>query len=214
MKTLAFLAFASVALATACATDTGGDPDCSHGKCDVDQTCSDARYGDGTCQTDLSCQVPDIDCFRTFDSDAEAATWFGEFEAASAMEAGGQPRKLLDASDPRFAHVRELADRGWAAFSKARPVGQLAEKRPAVVLIDDDTPNAFVVPDLASGKAAFSIQVQSGLLSLGASDDSVLGVMMHELQHRRPARRRRHARPHPQVLRGLRVRRADRPPRR
>jgi hypothetical protein len=171
------------ALASACITSSSDDVDCSSGKCDIDQTCNDARYGDGTCQEQIDCQVPDIDCFRTFDTDAEAATWFSEFEALSAMQTGGQPRTLLDATDPRFAHVRELADKGWEAFSKARPVGELAKKRPGVVLIDDDTPNAFVAPDISSGKAGFSIQVQTGLLSLNASDDQLLGVMMHELQH-------------------------------
>ena len=177
---------AAIACSTACVTTVGNgdDLDCSDGRCDtVDQTCTDTRYGDGVCQTQIDCQVPDIDCFRTFASDAEAAAWYSDFEAQSAAQTGGAPRTLLDASDARFAHVRELADKGWQAFSKARPVGRLAAQRPGVVLIDDASPNAFVAPDLASGKAGFSIQVQTGLLSLGASDDALLGVMMHELQH-------------------------------
>ena len=57
---------AAIACSTACVTTVGNgdDLDCSDGRCDtVDQTCTDTRYGDGVCQTQIDCQVPDIDCF-------------------------------------------------------------------------------------------------------------------------------------------------------
>lgn len=174
---------ASLAL-SACAfgdgNDCDGDTSCDD---DVVQTCDDARYGDGVCNLQLSCSVPDIDCFHTFASDAEAATWYADYETALAAEEGRAPRKVLPEADPRFAHARALLDRGWEAFQVHRPVGKLARRRPAMVLLEDPAINAFVIPDLAQQQSAFSVQVQTGALASGASDDELVGVMMHELQH-------------------------------
>ena len=72
-----------------------------------------------------------------------------------------EPRKLLGPSDPRWAKTRALLDDGWAAFKANRPVGMLREKRPALVLLDDSTPNAFVAPDIATGNAGFAVMVCS-----------------------------------------------------
>ncbi|HEY4177376.1 MAG TPA: hypothetical protein VGM90_11105 [Kofleriaceae bacterium] len=183
MKPLSF-ALLSLALA-ACATsdDTDSSAACSGGKCDapVDQTCSDPHYGDGMCQTDLTCGVPDIDCFKTFTDDAAGATWFAAFEQTLAHEEGRAPRRVLGESDPRFQKTRALLDRGWAAFRASRPVGELGNLRPALVVIDDPTKNAFVIPDIATDTSAFAVMVDTGL----PIDDeaAALGVMMHELQH-------------------------------
>jgi peptidase M48-like protein len=168
---------ASCVLASCAVVD--GDPDDDP----VDQTCHDPRYGDGTCNLQLDCAVPDSDCFHTFTTDAEAATWFAGFEAELAAEDGRAPRAILPESDPRFVHARALLDRGWAAFREQRPVGRMAMQRPAMVLLDDPTVNAFVAPDLVQQKSAFSVQVLTGALAAGATDDELVGVMMHELQH-------------------------------
>ena len=94
------------------------------------------------------------------------------------------PATVTFDTDPRYLRARDLVDRGWAAFRLTRPVGQLADARPGVVVIDDPSVNAFVAASDFTGKAAaFSIQVQTGLLALDAPDDGLLGVMMHELQH-------------------------------
>jgi hypothetical protein len=172
--------------ASACIDTHGEPPECSGGKCDgggVDQTCSDPQYGDGVCHMQLDCAVPDIDCFHTFADDAEAATWFSDIERQLAAEEQRTPRTILPETDPRFQRTRALLDRGWDAFRVRRPVGMLAERRPALVLLDDPVVNAFVAPDYATKTSAFSVQVQTGLLAGGATDDVLLGVMMHELQH-------------------------------
>ncbi len=173
----------ALSLALTACTTIEDDTACEGGKCDVDQSCDDPHYGDGTCQTSLACGVPDIDCFKTFDSDTDASAWFGEFETKLAMEEGRQPRKMLPETDPKFQKARELLDRGWEVFRTHRAVGLLGDKRPALVVLEDPVNNAFVAPDLATDTSAFSVQVQTGLLDAGASDDANLGVMMHELQH-------------------------------
>lgn len=149
----------------------------------VDQSCGDPRYGDGVCQTELSCAVPDIDCFLTFEDDHAAAAWYGPIEAANAMKKGTAPRALLPTSDPRHALARSLLDRGWEAFRHTRPVGRLGEQHPGLVVIEEPEANAFVVRDAATQHAGFSVQVYTGLLDLALTDDARLALMMHELQH-------------------------------
>ena len=170
-------------VASGCIISTGDDEDCTGGKCDADDVCTDPQYGDGVCQTQLDCAVPDIDCFETFDTDADAAVWFTAFENQLAMEEGREPRRLLDETHPRWAKTRQLLDDGWEAFKTSRPVGELRAKRPGLVLIEDATPNAFVAPDLTTGNAGFAVMVLTGLFETGGTDDGALGVMMHEFQH-------------------------------
>jgi hypothetical protein len=172
------------ALLSGCLVGDRDDEDCTGGKCDGSgNSCGDKRYGNGTCDLQLDCAAPDIDCFVTFDDDAAAATWFAEFEAKWAEEEHREPRKLLTPADPRWAKTRALLDDGWAAFKANRPVGVLRDKRPGLVLLDDPAPNAFVAPDLATGNAGFAVMVQTGLFETGGSQDGAMGVMMHEFQH-------------------------------
>ena len=175
-----------VLLVSSCTLTVDSDPACTGGKCDggnADQTCTDPHYGDGTCQMQLDCAVPDIDCFETFDTDAAAAAWYAKVEPGVAAADGKMPRTIIAESDPRFQHARDLLDRGWDAFRAHRPVGKLADKRPALVVLDDSTINAFVVPDAEKQLSAFSVQVLTGALATNADDDALLGLMMHELQH-------------------------------
>ena len=166
----------------ACAADPGDDPDCFEGKCD--QTCEDRRYADGTCDLDLACDAPDLDCFRTFADDLEAAAWFADIEPRAAMVEGRAPRTAIPRDDPRYDAMRVLLDRGWEAMREHRPVAQLAEQRPALVLVEDDSVNAFVFPeDIDQKRASFAVMVHTGLLKIPSSDDANLGLIMHELQH-------------------------------
>jgi hypothetical protein len=166
----------------ACAADPGDDPDCFEGKCD--QTCDDRRYADGTCDLELSCDVPDLDCFRTFADDLEGAAWFADIEPRAAMVEGRAPRSVIPRDDPRYDAMRALLDRGWEAMREHRPVGKLAEQRPALVLVEDDSVNAFVFPeDIDQKRASFAVMVHTGLLKIPTSDDANLGLIMHELQH-------------------------------
>ena len=183
-----FAAFAAASLSlSACAVEATDDSaSCeAGGKCDgADQSCSDPHYGDGVCQVELSCAVPDIDCFTTFANDASAATWFAAWENDAAQVEHRAERALIGDADPRFQRVRALLDRGWEAFREHRPVGQLADMRPALVVVDDPTSNAFVIPDAATGKSAFAVMVHTGVLAnTSLTDDANLGLMMHELQH-------------------------------
>ena len=180
MTKLALLALFLAACTASMADDP--PPSCT-GKCDgggVDQTCSDPRYDNGTCDLDLSCDVPDIDCFRTFASDAEAGTWW----AATERSVLNESYAIIPESDPRFVRVRAALDEGWAAFSQNRPVGKLATARPALVVVDRPFTNAaFVFADRMAGNQPFTVMVETAALESGATDDALLGVMMHELQH-------------------------------
>jgi len=172
--------FAPLLLLLGACLDNTDDANCANGHCDVSQTCSDKRYDDGQCDLQLDCETPDIDCFRTFDSDADAATWWTDFAKAQ----GQEERPLVAASDPRFQRVRKLLDAGWDAFRVNRSVGKLASARPALVMIDMPLAHAaFVAGDPAAGNQPFSVQVETASLESSAGDDALLAVMMHELQH-------------------------------
>jgi hypothetical protein len=163
--------------------DDGGD--CEGGKCDgpADQSCADPRYGDGTCQTELSCAVPDIDCFRTFADDTEAASWMERVEVVLEQTEGHTRRKVIPVTDPRYPAVRALVDRGWEAFRKQRPVGLLGNSRPALAIVEDAAPNAAAGQDPETGKSAFAVIINTSLISLQTSESARLGLIMHELQH-------------------------------
>ncbi|HEY6033687.1 MAG TPA: hypothetical protein VIV58_05485, partial [Kofleriaceae bacterium] len=124
--------------------------------------------------------APDIDCYRMFATDAEAATWWSATEKSEL----GQTYPIVPESDPRFARVRAALDKGWAAFKVNRPVGKLADARPALVLVDQPFAHAaFVYTDTTAGNQPFAVMVETPALATGATDDALLGVMMHELQH-------------------------------
>jgi hypothetical protein len=145
--------------------------------------CAAPEYGDGTCQVDIECDAPDIDCFLVFEEQAEVEAWFADFEELLAAEQFRDPRPLVPSTDPRFARMRDLLDQGWAAYQETNPVGDLAASSPSLVLVEDPTPNAFVIPDLESGVAGFAVMVHTGLLDLEAPDEEMLGLVMHELEH-------------------------------
>ena len=168
---------------TACAIDDG-DGDGPGGKADdPGGECTDPGYGDGTCQTDLECAAPDIDCFVLFDEQQAAEEWFLKFEVVLAAEQFRAPRAIIPSSDPRWQHMRQLLDRGWEAYQDVNPVGDLAQHSPALIVIEDASVNAFVVPDIETGKAGFAVVVQTGLLDKGGEDAPLLGLVMHELEH-------------------------------
>ncbi|HEY5927694.1 MAG TPA: M48 family metalloprotease [Kofleriaceae bacterium] len=177
-----FLVFLSWSCA-ACVVGVGGAPEQPDPEPEVVQSCDDPRYGDGVCNTDLTCLVPDIDCFRTFVDDAAAAVWYAQREAGKAADEGRPPRALLAPSDPRFVQMRKLLDAGWQAFSKARPVGRLVEFRPALVMIEDPIVNAFVTAESATQSQVFAVMVHTGLAAAALAEDGRLGVLLHELQH-------------------------------
>ncbi|HEY4060197.1 MAG TPA: hypothetical protein VGM39_26465 [Kofleriaceae bacterium] len=163
------------ALMTGCATegDDASNTDPGGGKGDGSGECTDPMYGDGVCQLDLSCGIPDIDCYRTFENDAEAATWF----------APQYNYPVIADTDPRFIRTRALVDKAWDYFKAANPMGQLADKHLALVMLEDPSVNAFVTSDVETGKAALSIQVLAGLYVDGVTDDDIINVMFHELEH-------------------------------
>jgi hypothetical protein len=174
------------ALATAvagCALD-GNDDDtvCTDGKCDADgdDLCEiEGRYGDGAC--DASCLQPDIDCFMMFDGEPAARTWFADFERTMAQAEGRAPRALVATSDPRFERMHALLVRGWEAYAQVLPVG-LLDRAPELVVIADDSANAFVTRDIPSNRAAWAVFVHTGALT-DQPDHAVLGLVMHELTH-------------------------------
>jgi hypothetical protein len=161
------------ALLSACVA-TLDDPDPSlGGKGDGAGTCDDPHYGDGTCQVDLACGIPDVDCYVTFGSDSDAAQW----------AAARYPATTVPESDPVFIRARMLVDRAWDLYKANVPLGKLADKRLAAVVIEDPTLNAFAMADGAPGMVGLSIQMNRGLFTAMLTDDDIVGVLLHELTH-------------------------------
>ncbi|MEZ4237666.1 MAG: hypothetical protein R3F59_16265 [Myxococcota bacterium] len=149
----------------------------------TDACTADPAYGEGTCDADLSCGPPDIDSFRFFDTQAEAEAFYEADEAGRAPIEGHPPRAVIPSTDPRWPVVRDLLDEGWASYTSVYDVADLAAHDPALVLIEDDAPNAYVIADYDADLSAFIVIVHDGVLDVGAGDDAMLGLMLHELQH-------------------------------
>jgi hypothetical protein len=143
-----------------------------NGKADGNGSCTIPQYGDGTCQIDIACDIPDIDCYTTFDDDKAAAAWL-----ATQM----QFTPVVD-PDPRFARARMLVDRAYDLFKTHVQLGSLADKRMSVVVLEGDE-NAFVAGDYTTHKGGWSVQVQSALLTDAYTDDQLIGIFQHELTH-------------------------------
>ncbi|MEJ7597056.1 MAG: M48 family metalloprotease [Kofleriaceae bacterium] len=138
--------------------------------------CDDARYGNGVCELDAICGVSDVDCFMTFPDDPAAETWY---------QARDPQAVLVAHTDPRYLRLRALLDRGWLAYQATNEVGYLADASPSLVIVDSPALNAFVTTDSTSGsmKSVLSVQFFTGLLTLQPTDEELLAVIMHELEH-------------------------------
>jgi len=166
-------AFVVACALSGCAVTDDDDPSSTNGKADGDGTCADPLYGDGTCQIDLPCGIPDIDCFVTFATDAEAAAW----------SIARYPASTVGETDPVFSKARTLLDRAWEMFRTDVPLGKLAEQRLAAVVIEDPDLNAYAMADGAPGKAGFVVQMNRGLFTHSMTDDEIIGVLLHEIAH-------------------------------
>ncbi|MBL0216191.1 MAG: M48 family metalloprotease [Myxococcales bacterium] len=174
MRRLVSLGFALAWLA-ACGDNEFTVPDAAPADgAPVDAVCAgDPRYGNGSCQLDLACGVPDIDCFVLFPTDLDAGSW-------AQIRIGTSP---LDVSQPTYLRGRALLDRAWAMFQDEVAVGGLADHRVGLAVMDDMSINAYVLPDGAPGKVGMSVQVNRGLLESSLNDEQVIGVLLHELTH-------------------------------
>jgi hypothetical protein len=139
--------------------------------------CTDVKYGDGVCDIDTSCDVVDVDCLVAFDTPDAAKAWYD----ASGIAAVKGPS--VSTTDARFAPTQSLIDEGWAAYKSIYSVGDLADKRVQLVLVQNDAVNAFVIPDKDLVRAGLVVMVNTGLVDLNAPKAQVLGVIMHEFQH-------------------------------
>lgn len=142
---------------------------------DDEERCEDPKYGNGTCDVATSCAEPDIDCFTTFETQAEAQAWYSSSPVA-------ELRPPIAATDARFARMQELIDQGWEAYKSVNPVGDLGKKKVHLVLANDPGgPNAFVISK--DEHAGLAVMVTPALIDLGVPDDQIMGVVMHELEH-------------------------------
>lgn len=146
------------------------------GACSTDdeERCADPKYGNGTCDVATSCGEPDIDCFTTFETQAEAQAWYATTTVAAS-------RPPLPATDPRFEKMQRLLDQGWEAYKSVNPVGELESAKVHLVLANQASANAFVTTK--DSRSGLVIMVAPPLLDLGAPDEEVMGVVMHELEH-------------------------------
>jgi hypothetical protein len=174
------LSFACVGMiwaGTGCGGESGDNGDGGDGP---ELECEDPAYGDGTCDLDLTCDAPDIDCYIMFADEPEARTWFTGVEEQVAAAELRAPRALVPAGDARFTRMRALLDEGWQAYKEVNAVADLAPLVPELVVIEDPSINAFVYGD--GQKVAFAVMVQTGIID-AASDEELIAVVMHELTH-------------------------------
>jgi hypothetical protein len=150
---------------------------------DTTPACDDPAYGDGVCQADLACGPPDIDCFRLFPEQAEADAFYTAWEEARASAEVRDPHPVVPSTDPRWGELRDMLDEGWASYLSVFEMGDLAQETPALVLVDDPNPNAFVISDAEADLSAFLVMFTTGMVALGADDDAMLALMLHELEH-------------------------------
>jgi hypothetical protein len=139
--------------------------------------CADPKYGNGTCDLELSCEVVDVDCFVTFDTPAAAKGWYDGTPASMFNGASLPP------TDPRFAPTQALLDEGWEVYKSRYEVGDLADERVQLILVENPMVNAFVLADNDRTRAGLAVLVNTGLVDSNSPKDQVLGLIMHELAH-------------------------------
>jgi hypothetical protein len=153
-------------------------PGADEGDLDARQGC--AHVADDLC--DESCDKPDPDCYLAFEGHDDAAAWFDGFEAKLAEEQLRGPRAVLPETDSLYEGSRADIHRGWEAYTKQTGIDNLPE--PRVLIIEDATPNAFVVYDSFLEKNPLTIMLCSGLLETpGITPTEMLAMSMHELEH-------------------------------
>jgi hypothetical protein len=143
---------------------------------DDEDRCEDPKYGNGTCDLETTCSEPDVDCFATFATPDEARAWY---DASSVVPIKGTSAPPTDA---RFANMQALIDEGWTAYRATHEVGDLADLRVQLVLVNNTTPNAFVISD-ATKRAGLAVMVNVGLIDFDAPKEQLMGIVMHELEH-------------------------------
>jgi hypothetical protein len=157
---------------TACVVDGDDATQGGNGKADGNGSCTVPEYGDGTCQIDIACDIPDVDCYTPFDNDDAAAAWL-----TTQME-----YTRITAPDPRVAKARMLVDRAYELFKSRVQLGSMADKPISMVVLEGNA-NAFVLGDYMTHKGGWSVQVQTGILDGRLPDDQIIGIMEHELTH-------------------------------
>jgi hypothetical protein len=157
----------------ACAVDGDDATQGGNGKADGNGSCAVPEYGDGTCQIDLACDVPDVDCYTTFDTDEAATAWIATQQL---------PYPTVATTDPRVMRARPIVDRAFELFKSRVQLGTLADKRLSIVVLEGEA-NAFIIDDYMTHKGAWSVQIMTGLLDASYSDDQILGVLEHEFTH-------------------------------
>ncbi len=155
--------------------------------CGGEEECEDPTYGNGTCDLAGACGTVDIDCLTTFETQADAQAWFAELEGLLAQQEGRSPRPLIPATDPRFAPIRAMLDQGWEGYRATHTLYELAEHTPQLVIVDSTALGlaAFVAPDHRTQlkTAALAVMVETDLIERSPTDEELLSIMMHELEH-------------------------------
>ena len=160
-----------------CGSDVDKPEDCGE-KCDAvyddDDSCAiDGLYANGTC--DLGCPQPDVDCFAAFDDYYDAAAWYRD-------HAGGDGPSLLAADDPRRVKLQNTVDEGWRVYRSIVRTGELIVP-PMVLLVDDDSENAFVICDGIELECGHIVVIHTGTVEADLSTDQIMGLVFHELEH-------------------------------
>lgn len=127
-------------------------------------------------------QRPNADYYRVFASDQDAFTYAKDF----ALRLASKP-VLLPPGDALQAQGQALCDRAYAGLARLYPDDVAGMPGPPrVLVVDDDTVNAFAAVDTADAtdRAPWIFFMNRGALQKYASDpDSLMGTAAHELGH-------------------------------
>lgn len=67
-------------------------------------------------------------------------------------------------TDARYAATRARIDKSWEMYKAGVQLGALADKKLSLVLVNDPSVNAFVMPTATPGVGYFAVAVNTGLV--------------------------------------------------
>lgn len=95
-------------------------------------------------------------------------------------------RKVIGVKDTRYKYLKEIVSQLMEGFQDLYPEYTENLSDPFPILVEDESPNAFVTPDLSdmnAKKIPYIIVIHTGLMDFENDRDALFGVLAHELTH-------------------------------
>jgi hypothetical protein len=125
-----------------------------------------------------------IDHYKLFANRDEAVAWWATFDlAVGKAEGRAAARPVVDHADPRYAVAEQVVAELWPAFQRVFPEDTRDLPTPVVLLVTDETVNAFAVYDRDLAAAPDAFIILTGSIASGGATDSLRGLIAHELGH-------------------------------